>query len=343
MPFANIGAQPKDHEIFSAALFLQRYGTDVGVLCGDAAAPLLIARMITGCPHRQPSDTREQFENCLIRLINGPAIDVDKLDYIIRDTWASGVNNVSIDIERLLAALELVSGRDGLVVTFRQSALSVLKSVLDGRNFLNRWVYSHHKVRYYDQALKDAVLLLDQQFSEDEAGGACLDAVFSAEAFEKPVCVGPCCLYLPCDDDIFSLLKMYGMDIPQVAELLSRTPRLVPLWKTQAEFDLIFKGKNREHRAFIQDRVSELLRPLLGDEQCREVLVIPVTPSVLPIEESELFVKILGRVESFSDMAATWQEVGRDRQNVSFFYVYIPRESKSLVGDCIAALEKVKV
>ena len=112
-------------------------------------AESLVAQMITGCQHWEPRNITEQFEDCLIRLINGPAIDVDKLDYVIHNTWASGVNNVSIDIDRLLAALELVAGEDKrLTVSFRQSAaFSVLKSVIDGRNFLNRWVYSHHKVK----------------------------------------------------------------------------------------------------------------------------------------------------------------------------------------------------
>ena len=287
----NYGSAPKAHEIFSAALFLQHYGDQFRALCDGKVMPSLVARMITGCPHWQPTDPREQLENCLIRLVNGPAIDVDKLDYILRDTWASGVNNVSIDIDRLLAALELVPGTDGLLtVAFRQSALSVIKSVLDGRNFLNRWVYAHHKVKYFDRALNQAVLSLDKQLSGDLAGGMLLDAIFSARAFQEPVCVGPCCLYLPCDDDIFSLLKMHGKDIPEVMEILSRTPRLVPLWKTQAEFELILRSKNRAQRAYIRDRVPDLLRPVLGDERFQAVVVLPVAPSVLPIEESQLFV-----------------------------------------------------
>ncbi len=295
--------------------------------------------MITGCVHRQPQDGRQQFENCLIGMINGQAIDVDKLDYILRDTWASGVNNVSIDIERLLAALELVPGPSGtLTVCFRQSALSVIKSVIDGRNFLNRWVYSHHAVQYYDKVLNEALQSLDEQLSSRAGGLSLLDAVFSAEAFDHPVHVGPCCVYLPCDDDIFCLLKTYGSATPQVSEMLSRTPRLIPLWKTQAEFELIFKNKDVDQRAYVQDRVPDLLRSAIGEQFARAVLVLPVTPNVLPIEESRLFVSILQRVVPFRELAASWQEVGRERQNVSFFFVYIPRECKGRTGECIAAL-----
>ena len=296
--------------------------------------------MITGCTHWEPKDNSEQFENCLISLINGAGIDVDKLDYILRDTWASGVNNVSIDLQRLLGALEVVRGQSVLTVAFRKSALSVLKSVLDGRNFLYRWVYSHHTVVYYHYVLNGAFLSLDELLSGG-GEGTLIDAIFSEESYEKPVCVGDCCLYLPCDDDIFSLLKMHAGNMPYVKELMSRKPDLVPLWKTQAEFELIFKDKDGSKRAYVQDQVGEKLAAVLGvPPDSQHILVLPVTPSVVPIEESDLYVRILNGVISFAQLADTcWEEVGRERKNVSFFYVYIPRKFENRINDCIEALK----
>jgi HD superfamily phosphohydrolase len=217
--------------------------------------------------------------------------------------------------------------------------LSVIKSVLDGRNFLNRWVYSHHTVVYYNHVLNGALLSLDQALS-DGGEGTLIDAIFSEESYEKPVCVGTCCLYLPCDDDIFSLLKMHAADTPHVKELMSRKPDLVPLWKTQAEFELIFKDKGVADRAYVQDRVGEKLAAVLGvPSDSEHILMLPVTPSVVPIEESNLFVNILNDVISLARLAAVWEEVGKERRNVSFFYVYIPREFKNRISDCIEALK----
>ena len=51
---------------------------------------------------------KNSLKNCLISLLNGSFFDVDKLDYIVRDTIESGANNLSIDIPRILNALTLV-------------------------------------------------------------------------------------------------------------------------------------------------------------------------------------------------------------------------------------------
>jgi MraZ protein len=128
---------PAPHETFSAAIFLQHYRRAFETYRpGETSGPELVARMITGCTHVIAASIEQQIENCLILLVHGRAVDVDKLDYILRDTWASGINNVSIDVVRLLSALTLVKhGKDDktkkLVPAFKSSALSVLDSVVE--------------------------------------------------------------------------------------------------------------------------------------------------------------------------------------------------------------------
>lgn len=72
---------------------------------------IFIQRAIIGLPYRDLSGEnylQDSFKNCLISLLNGNFFDVDKLDYIVRDTLESGANNLSIDIPRILSALTLV-------------------------------------------------------------------------------------------------------------------------------------------------------------------------------------------------------------------------------------------
>lgn len=67
-----------------------------------------IARMIMGVYYKNYTP-ENQIKNCFIELLNGSNFDVDKLDYIIRDTKMSGISNISIDVERLLNSLSIVT------------------------------------------------------------------------------------------------------------------------------------------------------------------------------------------------------------------------------------------
>lgn len=67
-----------------------------------------IVRMILGLKYKSYLPEK-QIRNCFIELLNGGNFDVDKLDYIVRDTQMSGISNVAIDIERLLNSLCIVT------------------------------------------------------------------------------------------------------------------------------------------------------------------------------------------------------------------------------------------
>jgi len=75
-----------------------------------------MARMIIGYPYseqavflgeeRTAPDTKKiiyQLRNCIIRLLNG-IVDVDNIDYSVRDATASGYKSAQVDYERLLKA-----------------------------------------------------------------------------------------------------------------------------------------------------------------------------------------------------------------------------------------------
>lgn len=70
---------------------------------------VFIVRMIIGAAY---TDTRSGFnslKNCIISMLNSASIDVDGLDYIVRDAYMSGIDNFSIDYQRLLSSFTLIS------------------------------------------------------------------------------------------------------------------------------------------------------------------------------------------------------------------------------------------
>lgn len=110
------------HEMVSAIIASEYYGDKIKKILLSYNSELtetelsecivFIQRAILGLKY----DTERQeeyevevcFKNCLIELLNGNFFDVDKLDYIVRDTIEAGTNNLSIDIPRILNALTLV-------------------------------------------------------------------------------------------------------------------------------------------------------------------------------------------------------------------------------------------
>lgn len=67
-----------------------------------------IARMILGLKYTG-YEPEKQIRNCFIELLNGGNFDVDKLDYVVRDTQMSGISNTNVDIDRLLSSVCIIT------------------------------------------------------------------------------------------------------------------------------------------------------------------------------------------------------------------------------------------
>lgn len=171
---------PKPHEIISAWLVLHEKG--FGRILQDTMHldPLLIARMICGykynkfdkltyCDDRESDKKIKEILNCFISLLNGKVIDADKLDYCLRDKWASGVNVNNIEIRKLLQSLSIRANTEGgLVVCFNKGAIPEIESVIDSKNKVAYWCHNHHKIVYRQELLKNAVEKLAVVFAPKE-------------------------------------------------------------------------------------------------------------------------------------------------------------------------------
>jgi len=92
-------------------------------------------------------------ENELLHSFISSVIDVDKLDYLIRDSIHCGVNyGKGLDIERLLDSLYINNETNKLCVT--EKGRSALLSILSARNILYQEVYWHKTVRACEAMFK---------------------------------------------------------------------------------------------------------------------------------------------------------------------------------------------
>jgi hypothetical protein len=192
-------------------------------------------------------------------------------------------------------------------------------------------------VCYFDHLLKEAGKKLfdaiDQGNKEDF-----IDTLFSKEVFEKNVESCGVHIYLPSDGDLIYLMKQHRECIPEIDEILSRKPKLIPLWKTQAEFDCIFETKpTSDQQEDIWVRHKQILASALEDEvSFRAILPLRAKPNVIDICETDIYVSINQKVKSFKNI-----NTGNQTQNTkanAFYYIFIPKECASIKDKCIAAI-----
>ncbi len=258
----------------------------------------------------------------------------------MRDTWASGVCNVPIDTTRLLSALTLCKHDGHLIPAFNKSALSVIQSVIEGRNFLYQWIYSHHTVCYFDHILQKTLKGVFKSLSPNSNPDKLISIIFSHGVFEKPA---TCCghkIYLPTDGDITALMKASLKNTPEPHELLSRRPKLIPLWKTRAEFEYIFQKKTTPNlREDIIDHVRDHLKGVLSSKDLKQVLTLRLPGKFVNIKEAEIYVS-LGPNKPVKFVEVVPAPVSNNDIVSSFHYVFIPRQCDALKDKCISAIKR---
>jgi hypothetical protein len=326
---------PAAHEKVSAIVALRHFRPQLKRL---GARPELIARMIIGCQYHGAPSNAEKFENSLITLLKGSSVDVDKLDYICRDTWASGVDNATIDIDRLLGAVTVAKVDSKCIVAFEKRAMSVLQAVVEGRNFLYRWIYNHHKVCYDQHLLKDAVEKVAKQLWPRWKTDRVLKKMFSLESFEAPVSIGGARFYLPTDGDLIYFMKRYLKKIPVAEEWLSRVHTKKAVWKTIAEYDRVFEKQSVEDRTSILRGVKEgkLAKWLLTKGCTSDFLIEEPESKQVEILNNQLFIVLAGELVSYTEL---FERHISPHLLGPAFYLYLPDECKVKRSEIIKFLK----
>lgn len=103
--------------------------------------------------------------NCVISLLNSSMIDVDRLDYIIRDSATIGFKNAQVDYMRLLGGLRIVKDENKLCIGYHKNAISVIESAVYAHDAEKKWVQGHPTILYEMEALKNAMSTLTNIFS----------------------------------------------------------------------------------------------------------------------------------------------------------------------------------
>ncbi len=263
-----ISSDSSPHEIMSSIIALESFGHDERYFKNDSERSFF-ARCITGIQYNDamepsPKDFMEMKDeqrdniwermllNCIIQLLHSSVIDVDRLDYIIRDANTMGYQSVSVDYERLLSGLEIVLVDDyTFTVGFHKNAISVIENAVYAHDNEKKWVQSHPAILYDSFLLQRAIIYIEDKIKEDYPQAKA--TLFSYDSltdkgsyFNTPGTNVPQLhiRYLGDADLIFLMKNRYSSNYSE--EYFSRDKRRLPVWKSEAEFMNLFdKGERK--------------------------------------------------------------------------------------------------
>ena len=343
----------KPHEIMSAYVALRVYREFIK---GRGANPDLIARMIVGC--RYPDKKNEGFKNAFIELLHSDVLDVDGLDYVCRDVWASGYSTFSIDVDRLLDAIFVVKNPDEggkFTVCYSTKAINEIISVLGVKSFQSAYVFCHHIVVYEQTLLVKAmestamyVQDLDHADYNSKERTNALRNLCNYKSMLEQISLksshGEYPLIHPSDDDFVRLMKLIPNDY-YVQQWLSRTYDLIPLWKSVVEYKVCFNDL-WEDEAFVSflksDKCRQFVVSQFGYEDHKVWLCDKIGPKDKVGKSSTVNLFINGTPKKFNDIFRD-DNFQIAHSDADFVYYFVPKEGKTgstNVDDVVKSIKK---
>lgn len=150
------------HEQLSCIVILEKFakqhlniGEDAAEFDDKSAKKVdleLIIRSILGVKYDVPDSEKNdetKKKNVIVNLINSSVFDLDKLDYVMRDSWYTGIGAPKVDTHRLFRNMYLNNKKEFSLV-FTNRAVPSLQNLIESRDELYMYVYNHHTSVYSD-------------------------------------------------------------------------------------------------------------------------------------------------------------------------------------------------
>jgi HD superfamily phosphohydrolase len=170
--------------------------------------PVLVAALVAG---PQQGDPQLSDAQTLLRSLLDSSLDVDKLDYLVRDAHGANVPYGVVDVQRLIGALAVRRTDEGPAeLAVETKGVSALQSLVFAKHLMFATVYWHH-------ACRAAVVMLLRALQE-----ALRAEYLAPQTVER------------CDDEEL-LARLRAEDAPDLVRTLAQRLRDRRLYKRAAE------------------------------------------------------------------------------------------------------------
>lgn len=297
----------------------------------------LICRMIVGAQY-----DGSRAANIAIEVLNSSTIDMDKLDYIMRDSHMTGISTPPIDVNRFFKGLMITDNTKKIVL--KKQAITVVQNIIDARDCLYLLVCNHHITVYtdfvYEYYMKHLMLLHQKKSAKGFKDSLNPNEFFSCNAVLNK---------LVDDHDLLHSLKKHFIDNKNVSEYTATlTPQLFehkflkPLWKNLYEYRLFLNTEisdtdivrdlekkmcdsNYIYRRYVAREIMKRAKINAG-----EIFIVPRSNKFYSASsENNFYISVDGNLKDISELLP--QKQFNNMYNNVLFYVFCKDEYKDIV------------
>ena len=169
-------------------------------------------------PQRVASVVRGDFKPAALAQLVSSQLDVDRMDYLLRDSLMTGAKYGLYDLEWIINALQIDGPGDRVYVAAR--GVYAVEEYLQARYYMFRQVYFHRTLRSAEAVLRSALRRALELVAEGAPVWCAPDASFTKVLQRQPLTITE---YLQIDDsDVIFHLKQWQRDADPVLSDLSR-------------------------------------------------------------------------------------------------------------------------
>ncbi|MDT8447911.1 MAG: HD domain-containing protein [bacterium] len=143
------------HEDYGYAVIYRLY--QEGVFAEEEARDLIavLSKRVTPSPRLNGRNGEALIFPLLCQLINGE-IDVDRMDYLLRDAYTAGVPYGRFDLDRMIASMSVYRAETGYHLALREDDVATYENFLLARQHMFQQVYFHKTLGAFTHYLKCA-------------------------------------------------------------------------------------------------------------------------------------------------------------------------------------------
>lgn len=215
----DIGHGPFSHVIESILGFHHEEFTIEAVLSEDTAVGRRLRGYSADLPGHVASVIGGDFPHRALSQLVSSQLDVDRMDYLLRDSLMTGAKYGIFDLEWIIKSIEINEKDDHLYVS--APGIYAVEDYLQARYYMYRQVYFHRTLRSAEAVLKvllrRALSLFRQDAAVWQAGGTPMDKILKGEKLTLAD-------HMELDDTdvMYSIKRWQRSDDPILADLAER-------------------------------------------------------------------------------------------------------------------------